>query len=550
MSRMAFLLLTLSTLIFSPLFALGDEQIEKEKDYYLRLKKSWQHMQNVFEKINMHYVDEVDPYPLVKAGINGMMQHLDPYTVFIEEDGKRRLRIITKGKYGGLGMEIGLMNRKITIVNPMDNGPAQKLGIRSGDVILAIDSTNVEGYTVSQASKLLRGKIGTGITLKVQRKGLKEPLIFNIIRSEIVIEDVEYAGFIEPNVAYISLSGFTEKAPTEMKKAIKKLQAQQRIRKMILDLRGNPGGLLEAAVDIVNIFVPNNELVVYTKGFREQAITFKTNKEPLLPNAELVVLVDGGSASASEIVAGALQDMDRAVIVGEDTFGKGLVQKVYNVGRNDATKVKITTAKYYTPAGRSIQKKDYSVKNGETKDAKEEKTAFFTRNRRTVYENGGIHPDLISKGDSLSYVSRQLLVKYYLFEFSVEWFAQNPKWQALNGEKLITDFKQFMQKNEYGWQAEGKKELDRLEHIAARDAADSPLKNIIGTLSKTMEQEKERQFIKNIPQLKKLLIKEVTERYFGPNRSQKFHIMHDAQVATALKVLKNRKEYNKILAVN
>ena len=364
MRKSRILLLILPSFIFLSSTWVNPAPNSGEEDYYFRLKKSWQHMQNVFEKINMHYVDEIDPYPLVKAGIDGMLEKLDPYTVFIEEDGERRLQMITTGKYGGLGMEIGMKNDKVTVISPMDNSPALRAGVHAGDIITEIDGQKVDKINIDKISGLLRGEIGTSVNLILERAGLANPIEMTLTRAEIVIEDVNYSGYIAPGVAYISLSGFTDKAEDEMRRAIRELREQGKIDQLILDLRGNPGGLLDAAVDIVNLFVDKGETVVYTKGFREGEIKFKTQKEPLLPDVQLAVLVDRGSASASEIVAGALQDMDRAVIIGEETFGKGLVQKVYNVDKNSDTKVKITTAKYYIPSGRSIQKKNYSQNNG------------------------------------------------------------------------------------------------------------------------------------------------------------------------------------------
>ena len=323
-----------------------------DEDYYYKLKKSWQHMQDVFEKINLHYVEEIDPYPLVKAGIEGMLEKLDPYTQFIEEDGERRLRLITTGKYGGLGMEISIRNQKVTVITPMDNSPAKRAGIRAGDIILKIDKEDISALNIDEVSSRLRGETGTSVNLTLVRPGLNQEIELNLTREEIIIEDVTYSGFIAPGVGYVSLRGFTDKAASELRRAIRQMKDEGPIEKFILDLRGNPGGLLDAAVEIVNVYVPAGETVVYTEGFREGKIVFKTKSAPLLENVPLAVLVDEGSASASEIVAGALQDLDRAVIVGEETFGKGLVQKAYNVDKNNDAKAKITTAKYYIPSGR------------------------------------------------------------------------------------------------------------------------------------------------------------------------------------------------------
>ncbi|KAA3615107.1 MAG: S41 family peptidase [Calditrichaeota bacterium] len=533
-----------------------DPVVSNEQDYYYKLKKSWQHMQNVFEKVNMHYVEEIDPYPLVKAGIDGMLQQLDPYTVFIEEDGERRLRMITTGKYGGLGMEIGMKNKRITVISPMDNSPAIRAGVRAGDIITKIDGQDVEGQNINKVSSLLRGEIGTTIDLSIQRQGYVQDIELTLTRSEIIIEDVGYAGFIEPGVAYISLNGFTDKAAREVKRAIRQLREQQEIEKVVLDLRGNPGGLLDAAVDIVNIFIPKGETVVYTKGFRENEVVFKTRNSPLLPDVPLAVLVDEGSASASEIVAGALQDMDRAVIVGEKTFGKGLVQKVYNVDKNSDTKVKITTAKYYIPSGRSIQKKDYGFENDVVVDAASDESMvhdlFFTQNKREVFDHGGIQPDVFVKSDSLDYVVIELIRKNMLFNFAVKYNQDNPEWSGdfKVNDQILSDFKSYLKNNNFDYSVEGSNEIKRLKKIVGNKPDNKEMLALIDQLEQKLISEKEIYLSTCDRQIKKFLKMELAEKYFGRRGSYKYSVDDDAQVNNAVEVLKNQSEYNKILAVN
>ena len=525
-----------------------------EEDYYYKLKKSWQHMQNVFEKINMHYVEEIDPYPLVKAGIEGMLEQLDPYTVFIEEDGERRLRMITTGKYGGLGMEIGMKNKQVTVISPMDNSPAIRAGVQAGDIILEIDGKNVEGMNIDKISGFLRGEIGTQVDIVLKRNGLENSIELSLTRAEIVIEDVGYAGFISPGVAYVSLNGFTDKAETELRRAIRQLKEEGKIEKFILDLRGNPGGLLDAAVDVVNIFVPSGETVVYTRGYREGEITFKTRKQPILPDVPLAVLVDEGSASASEIVAGALQDLDRAVIVGEETFGKGLVQKVYNVDKNSDAKVKITTAKYYIPSGRSIQKKDYGAGNGVIvgDHPEENEDKYFTKNKREVYDHGGINPDVILKGDSLNYVLIELIRKNMLFNFAVEYYQSNPEWNDNfeNDNLLFEEFNKFLKENNFEYEAEGIREIERLKQIASAKSDSNNLLELIDELQIKMESEKGHYLIEERENIKRYLKLELAEKYFGRKGRYKYLIENDSQVHGAINVLANQSEYRKILAVN
>jgi carboxyl-terminal processing protease len=523
-----------------------------EEDYYYKLKKSWQYMQNVFEKINMHYVEEIDPYPLVKAGIEGMLEQLDPYTVFIEEDGERRLRIITTGKYGGLGMEIGMKNKQVTVISPMDNSPAIRAGVQAGDIIVEIDGENVEGMSIDKVSGFLRGEIGTTVDIVLKRSGMENTFNLSLTRSEIVIEDVGYAGFIAPGVAYVSLNGFTDKAETEVRRAIRQLKEDGKIEKFVLDLRGNPGGLLDAAVDVVNIFVPSGETVVYTKGYREGEITFKTQNQPILPDVPLAVIVDQGSASASEIVAGALQDMDRAVIIGEETFGKGLVQKAYNVDKNSDAKVKITTAKYYIPSGRSIQKKDYGAGNGVilTDDFGDEAGKYFTKNKREVYDHGGINPDVYIDGDSLNYVLIELVRNNMLFNFAVNYYQNNPEWNGENDSKIYDDFINYLNDNNFKYESEGNREIEKLKQIVKSKEDSENMLALIDQLQAKMESEKDQYLIDDKENIKRYLRLELAEKYFGRKGRYKYSVAHDPQVQGAIGVLANKSEYNRILAVN
>lgn len=512
-------------------------------------------MQNVFEKINMHYVEEIDPYPLVKAGIEGMLEQLDPYTVFIEEDGERRLRMITTGKYGGLGMEIGIKNKQVTVISPMDNSPAIRAGVQAGDIIVEINDQKVEDLSIDKVSSLLRGEIGTEISLKLKRQGLDSTIDLILTRAEIVIEDVGYAGFVSPGVAYISLNGFTDKAYMEVRRAIHQLQEEGKIEKFILDLRGNPGGLLDAAVDIVNIFVPSGETVVYTKGYREGEIFFKTRKQPILENVPLTVLVDEGSASASEIVAGALQDMDRAVIAGEETFGKGLVQKVYTVDNNSDSKVKITTAKYYIPSGRSIQKKDYGIESDVIVDKKlndEEGHKYYTKNKRQVYDHGGVHPDVEIKGDSLNYVLIELIRKNHIFNFAVNYYHQNPEWNNTHivNEEIFIQFKKYLDENNFEFEIEGTNEIEKLRNILKNKSNSAAALDLISQLESEILENSLNYIDESKEQIKRFLKLELAEKYMGRKGRYKYSVENDMQVRGAINVLANQVEYDKILAVN
>jgi carboxyl-terminal processing protease len=526
-----------------------------EQDYYLKLKKSWLYMQKVYEDLNQHYVEEVDPYPLIKAGIDGMLEKLDPYTVFIEDEADRRIQMITTGKYGGLGMEIGLRNKKVTVISPIDNSPAQKMGVLAGDIIEKINGEDISNISVDEVSRKLRGQVGTEVNLTLSREGNSEPYEITLTRAEITIEDVGYAGFIQPGIGYVSLNGFTDKAPSELQAAIKKLQDEHEIRAFVLDLRGNPGGLLESAVDVVNIFVDKNELVVFTKGFREKEAKFYTRYKPLLPDVPLAVLVDEGSASASEIVAGALQDLDRAVIVGEPTFGKGLVQKVFPIDKNEDVKLKITTARYYVPSGRCIQKRDYGNGNDIViRDSLEQDDSvheFYTRNKRKVLDKGGIYPDIEVPGDSLNQVVIELIRKSMFFDFAVKFHNAHPEWDGFTvlPDSLPVLFKDYTNQRNFTFESDGIKEVKRLQNLADQKGYSANVQKLIAELNTSLKNEKADDWVENSDAIARVLRLELAEKYIGEKESDRLALEYDTQAGEAVKVLKNDSKYVKILAI-
>ena len=538
-------------LIFVFLFHLQAD----EQDYYLRLKKGWQYMREVYLQLNQHYVEDVDPYPLIKAGINGMLDKLDPYTVFIDENGERRLRIITTGKYGGLGMEVGLRNKKITVISPIEGTPAQRMGIRAGDIIEKVDDQSVSGWSIEQVSGKLRGKVGTKVKLLLRRPGLEKPFELILTREEIIIKDVSYADFVAPGIAYVTLSGFTEKAAAELKLAIKELQDRGEIKAFILDLRGNPGGLLKSAVDVVNVFVPKGKLVVYTKGFREKEARFYTTKIPVLPDVPLAVLVDGGSASASEIVAGALQDMDRAVIVGEPTFGKGLVQKVYTLDDQFDGKLKITTAKYYVPSGRCIQKRDYGQNNDvfirDSSATDSSAHVYFTENKRKVYDHGGIYPDVTVRQDSMNYIVVDLIRKNLLFDFAVDYHQKHPEWQGdfIISDAIMDQFAAYLKEKNFKPTMIVDKELDKVKKIAQREGYSEKTLQLIKQLRDQFAGERKAIYRNNLEQIRVLLRLELAEKYYGKDFRQKLSLEDDRQAQETIRILQNQAQYKDILAI-
>ncbi|NOQ98029.1 MAG: PDZ domain-containing protein [Calditrichae bacterium] len=547
-----FLLVTLiSVAVLNNSFA-GNEQM------YLKLDKGLFYLKQVYETISQNYVDEVDPEGLSKSAIHGIVEELDPYTVFFEKKGSEHLDIITKGKYGGLGMEISKQEGEITVISPIDNTPAQRAGIRAGDIIVTISDETTEKLTLEQASSKLRGPAGTEVTLEIIRPGLNNPIKLTLIREDIVIKDISYAGFVEPGTAFLRLSSFSDKAASELKESIRKLEKRGEIKRVILDLRGNPGGLLASAVEVSNVFLPKGELIVETRGNRERETKFDTPQSAMLPDVPLVVLVDGGSASASEIVAGAIQDLDRGVVIGSRTFGKGLVQQIYPVDKVNDAFLKITTAKYYIPSGRCIQKDDYKknkdvfINMSDTSDFNDHKK-YHTRNGRIVYGGGGISPDIKVDKDRMNQYMIALWVQGHFFKFTVDYLAKHPDIKVENGfqvtDQIRGDFQLYLSEKEMDFEIEGEEELENFLELAEQENYSNDMVDLVEVALQKLEKVKTTQFNKNIERIKESLEAEFAEKLGGNSARIVTLLKYDETVDAALEILQKPEEYQQILAV-
>ncbi|MFA4924104.1 MAG: S41 family peptidase, partial [Ignavibacteriaceae bacterium] len=398
-----------------------------KKDVYFEIAKNIDIFTRVYKEISFNYVDEINPEKFLRAGIKGMLSTLDPYTNFIDEKKQDDFEILTNGKYGGIGVSIGVKDNQITIFELMEGYAAQRQGLRVGDIILEVNDKKVSTDKFDEISSMVKGEPGTFLALKVFRETEKDTLKFNLIREQIVVKNLIYYGFYpeESNTAYFKLNSFGRSSGDELKKAILELAKQKEIHSVVLDLRGNPGGLLDVAVDVVNKFLPKGKLVVTTKGRDTSSLrSYYSQQEPLLPDVELLLLINEGSASASEIVAGAIQDHDRGIIVGTRSFGKGLVQTITPLSYN--TSLKITSAKYFTPSGRCIQKIDYGKKNDviaeyDTLIA----SPFATDHKRPVFSSGGITPDSIVQDEKISGFVQDVLAKGLLFKFANIYYDAN-----------------------------------------------------------------------------------------------------------------------------
>lgn len=431
--RSLFVLVIIGIVLGSSWFAFGD--------YYSDLSTKLKLFNNLYKELIVNYVDEINPNALMEASIDGMLDKLDPYTVYLEREEQHGIRTLTKGEYGGVGIQIGVRSDTLTVIAPMEGTPAARAGIQAGDKVLQIDTVDTGTLRLAKAAELMRGEPGTSVTLTIRRPGVSERIPFALTREVIKVHDIAIAQFIDDGIAYIKLNSFSKNSAPDLKSAIQDLGTDQ-IHGLILDLRDNPGGLLTSALDIVDMFVDEGQEVLSTKGRTEKSNqTFRSHRPPIIPtDVPMAVLVNGGSASASEIVSGVLQDLDRAVIVGRETFGKGLVQTVVPIS-NDAA-IKITTAKYYIPSGRLIQKQDYFDDNI-VQDYAQEDTLFYTKNHRKVYGGGGITPDVSVQSDTMGKVVRDIWRKSYLFQYAVDYHNQHP---AKNWPFTVnhTDYKNFV----------------------------------------------------------------------------------------------------------
>jgi carboxyl-terminal processing protease len=528
-------------------------------DVYYKIDKGLFYLKEVFETISQNYVDELDPEKLSKSAVKGMLQEFDPYTVFFEDPGSHQMRMITRGKYGGVGMEIGYQNQKITVIAPMEGTPAQRAGIRAGDIITQIDGVSSQTITLEDASQKLRGKIGTTVTLQIERPGIKTPIDIKLIREEIVLKDVNYAEFIEPGTAYIHLSAFSDKAGKELKDAIKNLQAHASIERVILDLRGNPGGLLTSAVEVANIFLPPGQLIVSTRGYHESENKFFTKEKPLLPYQPLVVLINQSSASASEIVAGAIQDLDRGVLVGEETFGKGLVQKVFPIDKVSQAYLKITTAKYYVPSGRSIQREGYKKNNSVFVDLSDsveydKKINYYTLNGRIVHSGGGIHPDVEVNSEEDGVFIQNIIARGYLFQFAVDYLSQHPELKyagtvAVDGP-ILESFHTYVQNQKFEYELEGEDELNEFLSIAEEKKYNSDIQDLVKVALQKLQVERSENFYHHQGKIGHLLEAEFAEKLQGSAGRIQVMLSHDQEVKQAIAVLRNMNQYQQILAIN
>ena len=502
----------------------------------------------LFRELNMFYVDEIDPNKLVKTSIDDMLQSLDPYTNYISEDQIEDFRFMTTGEYAGIGALISKHNGDIVIAEPYEGFPAQKSGLKAGDVILEVSGKDTKDMSTEDVSSLLKGPANKPVTVKIQRFGEKKPLTVDVIREKVSIDAVPYYGMLENGTAYIRLSNFTANCSQDVKKAYMELK-KNNPSALILDLRGNPGGLLMEAVNIVNLFVPKGEEIVSTRGkVKQWDKVYKATQQPVDTTIKLAVLVNRGSASASEIVAGAIQDLDRGIVVGSRTFGKGLVQTTRDLSYN--TKLKVTTAKYYIPSGRCIQALDYSHRNedgsvGNVPDSLI--SEFTTKKGRKVYDGGGIVPDMKIDADNMSTLSIELVTQFKVFDFATKFAGENPS-IATPEEFTVTDdiyqqFKDFVKASDFHYDTQSQTDLETLMETAKQEKYMGLAKAEFEALKAKLEPNLDKDLKEFRDEISELIEDEIVARYYYQKGAIRAAIHDDEGISETIDALHSETAY-------
>lgn len=546
--------------IFFPVLVLSILFIAAVKpptDRYFEILKNLDIFATLFKEVNTHYVDEINPTTLIKSGIDEMLETLDPYTNYIAADDIETYRMMTTGEYSGIGAVVERKNGISTVVMPYEGFAAHEAGLQAGDEIHAINGISLEGKSQEEVRYLMKGQSNSEITLTVKRYGQQGTFEVQVKREKIAVDSVPYAGMVTDNIGYVRLTSFTQNVGRSI--GIKVLDLmEQGAESIILDLRGNPGGLLHEAVNVSNVFIEKGKKIVTQKGkVRANDWTYNTLNDPVDPNIPLVVLTDNGSASASEIVSGVMQDYDRGVLIGRKTFGKGLVQ-IERPLSYDAV-VKITTAKYYTPTGRCIQAIDYSNRNedgsvGKIPDSL--KNDFYTQNGRKVFDGGGIDPDVEVEELEFAPVTESLLRNDHLFYYATEYFYKNKDLKPASPDDLrLSDveyesFKKWLSGRDFDYVTRVEKETQDLIKIAKEEKRYMELKSYFDDLEKATKHNKDKDLVTFKEEIKMLLEQEIAGRYFYERGIIESTFGKDPDVQMAVAILNDPARYQSILKPN
>ncbi|MCR4848958.1 MAG: S41 family peptidase [Bacteroidales bacterium] len=542
--------------------------IGQVKQNNFEIAKSIDIYNDLLRELNLNYVDEIDPAELNEAAIDAMLNGLDPYTVFIPESEIESYKLMTTGEYGGIGAIIQYDGEYTRISDPYEGWPAQKAGLRAGDAILSVNGVDTHKKPTDQVSELLKGQPGTEVTLKIKRYGVEKPIELTLKREKVKIDNISYATVFDNGIGYVSFNSFTRNAANEMKQHLVDMKKDHDLKGFIIDLRGNGGGLMNEAVDIVNLFIPKGKPVVSTKGKSQHAASmYGTTNQPIDEQIPLAILVDGGSASASEILAGAIQDYDRGVVIGQRTFGKGLVQNILPLSYN--TQMKVTIAKYYIPSGRCIQEIDYS-KNGKlkTENGKSDHDTlhsplstfhsqdtlgkpFKTEAGRTVYEGHGIMPDVKIEPLKYATVTAYLYARNYIFDYATKYAHEHPSIAPADQFKIddatYTDFMKFVKDKGFIYTTESEKKLEELKKMAKEEGYLESIGAQIEALEKKLNADKENDLVKNRADIEDLLRLEIVGRYYYQTGRIVASLEDDKDLQAAFEILLDKKRYESIL---
>ena len=522
-------------------------------DNFFEISKNLTLFSSIYKEIDIFYVDEVEPGKLMKEGIDAMLSSLDPYTNYIPESNIEDYRMMTTGEYGGIGALIKQKDDYIVVAEPYEGFAAHKSGLIAGDKIIEIDGHSTKGKTTSQVSKLLKGQAGTELILLIERIGEDKPLEKKLTREEVKIPSVPYYGLVNDSTGYIKLTSFTHNCAKEVKTAFVELKEKHQIKRLILDIRSNGGGLLHESVKIVNLFVDKGLEVVSTKGrIKEMNTIYKTEFDPVDKEIPLVILVNENSASASEIVSGSIQDLDRGIIIGQRTFGKGLVQQTKNLEYN--AKLKLTIAKYYTPSGRCIQKLDYTHKedDGTVSEVPDSLIKTFeTKNGRPVFDGRGVDPDIEVERSPYSQIARSLMSKDYIFDFANQFAFNNekisePKEFTLS-EETYKKFIEFIKDKDYDYTTRTESKLEELKEIASNEKYFEGAEEEYEALVKKLSPSKTNDLEKFKPDIIEDIEYAIISRYYFQDGRIELSLKRDPFVQKAIDVLSDNTQYTGIL---
>ena len=538
---------------------------DEEPDTRETLFKNIKIFNSMAYHIKNRYMEDIDSKELIHAAIRGMLQDLDPFSVLMEQESYDRLMESTHGKYEGLGMQIDSREDYIRIISPIEGTPAYRKGLQAGDKIIEIDGQSTYQMSTSDAAGLMRGTAGTSVMLKIERQGVPDLLDYEVERAVIELKSVNYYGYIDnSNIGYIRLSRFAEETGNELRAAIDDLKSQKKLEGVIFDLRSNGGGLLQEAVETANLFLEKDKLIVYTRGrTAESERRYNATADPLLPNGKLVILVDEGTASASEIVSGAVQDWDRGIIMGQPTYGKGLVQQIFPAGSDESVALKLTTAKYYIPSGRCIQRPERDKKltarmtidgedSIETPDTLnvQEREVFFTNAGRTVYGGGGVVPDIDVENERWYPIEMNLERKMLFFDFAVKYSTNHPEINRSFEvtDQILSEFKDFMKEKEFDYKTSLEVSLDEMRTVVKDENKEDLFSASLDNLAGLVEKEKDADFERSRDYIKRAIKREVITKLYGQTgQYEELILKSDPGVRKAFELIKNDKEYTRVI---